>query len=65
VNLTVTKTFNNEEGPKHLNYHGEAFGELALLYNASSAVKEDLILWTLYRETFNHILKRSLDVTYY
>lgn len=40
---------------------GEAFGELALLYNAPRAAtiiaKEDCSLWKLDRETFNHIVK--------
>lgn len=40
---------------------GEAFGELALLYNAPRAAtvraKSDCILWSLDRETFNHIVK--------
>jgi cAMP-dependent protein kinase regulator len=43
-------------------YHpGEAFGELALLYNAPRAAtiiaNEDCLLWALDRETFNHIVK--------
>lgn len=40
---------------------GDAFGELALLYNcprAASVVAQDkTILWSLDRETFNHIVK--------
>lgn len=40
---------------------GEAFGELALLYNAPRAAtiiaKEDCLLWALDRETFNYIVK--------
>jgi cAMP-dependent protein kinase regulator len=40
---------------------GEAFGELALLYNAPRAAtiiaKDDCLLWSLDRETFNHIVK--------
>ncbi len=40
---------------------GEAFGELALLYNAPRAAtiiaSEDCLLWSLDRETFNHIVK--------
>jgi cAMP-dependent protein kinase regulator len=61
--LDCFKTFNKEEGPKHLKiyYPGEAFGELALLYNAPRAAtiiaKEECILWALDRETFNHIVK--------
>jgi len=43
-------------------YHpGEAFGELALLYNAPRAAsilaKTDCTLFSLDRETFNHIVK--------
>jgi cAMP-dependent protein kinase regulator len=61
--LDCYKTFNKEEGPKHLKIYvpGEAFGELALLYNAPRAAtivaKEDCVLWTLDRATFNHIVK--------
>ena len=40
---------------------GEAFGELALLYNAPRAAtitaSEDCRLWSLDRQTFNHIVK--------
>jgi cAMP-dependent protein kinase regulator len=40
---------------------GEAFGELALLYNAPRAAtikaKVDCQLWVLDRNTFNHIVK--------
>lgn len=40
---------------------GEAFGELALLYNAPRAAtitaNEDCLLWKLDRDTFNHIVK--------
>lgn len=42
---------------------GEAFGELALLYNAPRAAsikaKSDSILFSLDRECFNHIVKDS------
>ena len=42
---------------------GEAFGELALLYNvpraASIQAVENSILWSLDRRTFNHIVKDS------
>jgi cAMP-dependent protein kinase regulator len=61
--LDCYKTFNKDEGAKHLKIYqpGEAFGELALLYNAPRAAtiiaKEPCILWALDRETFNHIVK--------
>jgi cAMP-dependent protein kinase regulator len=61
--LDCYKTFNKDEGRKHLKVYqpGEAFGELALLYNAPRAAtiiaKEECILWALDRETFNHIVK--------
>jgi cAMP-dependent protein kinase regulator len=51
--------------PTHLKVYvpGEAFGELALLYNAPRAAsiraKTDCILWVLDRGTFNHIVKDS------
>ncbi len=42
---------------------GEAFGELALLYNAPRAAtiiaKNNCILFALERECFNHIVKES------
>lgn len=43
-------------------YHpGEAFGELSLLYNAPRAAtitaKNEAELWSLDRQTFNHIVK--------
>jgi len=42
---------------------GEAFGELALLYNAPRAAtikaKTESILFSLDRECFNHIVKGS------
>lgn len=42
-------------------YEGEAFGELALLYNAPRAAtiiaKTNAVLFSLDRETFNHIVK--------
>jgi len=48
---------------------GEAFGELALLYNAPRAAsikaKTDAILFSLDRETFNNIVKQSAMYEYY
>lgn len=42
---------------------GEAFGELALLYNCPRAatikVKTSCVLWCLYQDTFNNIVKES------
>ena len=61
--LDCHKIFHDEEGAKFLKsyYPGEAFGELALLYNAPRAAtitaKEDSTLWALDRETFNCIVK--------
>jgi cAMP-dependent protein kinase regulator len=61
--LDCFKTFNDEEGEKYLKTYtpGEVFGELALLYNAPRAAtiraKEESVLWSLDRETFNHIVK--------
>jgi len=61
--LDCYKTFKKEEGDKYLKTYnpGEAFGELALLYNAPRAAsikaKTDSILWALDRETFNTIVK--------
>lgn len=45
---------------------GEAFGELALLYNtpraATITAKTNCVLWSLDRETFNYVIK---DATMY
>jgi cAMP-dependent protein kinase regulator len=61
--LECSKVFKDTETPTFLkSYHpGEAFGELALLYNAPRAativVSEDCKCWVLDRQTFNHIVK--------
>jgi len=63
--LDCYKTFNKEEGDKWLKLYnpGEAFGELALLYNAPRAAtiksKTDCILWALDRETFKNIVQEA------
>lgn len=59
------KTFGNATEPTYLKTYqpGEAFGELALLYNAPRAAtikaSSDCIFWVLDRECFNHIVKDS------
>lgn len=61
--LKCTKVLPGNTEPTFLkNYQpGEAFGELALLYNAPRAATiiadEDCLLWSLDRPTFNHIVK--------
>lgn len=63
--LDCHKVFSEGEGPKFLKTYvpGEAFGELALLYNAPRAAtitaRTDSICWELDRGTFNHIVKDS------
>jgi len=64
-NLDCYKNFKKGDEPKWLKLYnpGEAFGELALLYNAPRAAtiiaKTDCILWALDRETFNNIVKEA------
>lgn len=61
--LECSKVYEGSAEPKVLKtYHsGEAFGELALLYNAPRAAtitaKTNCKLWVLDRGTFNHIVK--------
>lgn len=61
--LDCYKTFKKEDGDVWLKMYnpGEAFGELALLYNAPRAAtiksKTDSILWALDRETFKNIVQ--------
>ena len=61
--LDCYKVFKKDESPVKVKEYaaGEAFGELALLYNcpraATITARSDCILWSLDRETFNHIVK--------
>ena len=63
--LACSKRFQPDAEPVHLKDYvpGEAFGELALLYNAARAASisasEPSELWALDRRTFNHIVKDS------
>lgn len=59
-----TKVFAGNTEPTHLKTYepGEAFGELSLLYNAPRAAtiaaeSDDGLLYSLDRNTFNHIVK--------
>ena len=61
--LTCTKVFKGNTDPTVLKMYepGEAFGELALLYNAPRAATitsdAESLLYVLDRPTFNHIVK--------
>ena len=61
--LSCSKIFPGKTDPTFLKQYqpGEAFGELALLYNAPRAAtitaNDDCVLWKLDRDTFNHIVK--------
>ena len=61
--LECFKVFKQNEEPKFLKFYhpGEAFGELALLYNAPRAASikasTNCRCWVLDRGTFNHIVK--------
>lgn len=61
--LSCTKVFKGQTTPTFLKRYqpGEAFGELALLYNAPRAATitsdKESVLYALDRQTFNHIVK--------
>lgn len=61
--LSCTKIFKGHSDPTFLKRYeaGEAFGELALLYNAPRAATitsdGESLLYALDRQTFNHIVK--------
>ena len=61
--LSCSKIFPGKTDPTFLKQYqpGDAFGELALLYNAPRAAtitsNDDCLLWKLDRDTFNHIVK--------
>ena len=61
--LKCTKLFKGNKDPTLLKMYnpGEAFGELALLYNAPRAAtitaETECLLYALDRQTFNHIVK--------
>lgn len=65
--LLCQKVFKGSTEPTFLKTYqpGEAFGELALLYNAPRAAtiiaSEECLLWKLDRETFNHIVKEAAN----
>ena len=65
-NLNCFKKFQGQDEPKLVKKYqpGDAFGELALLYNAPRAAtitaeSNEVIAWVLDRETFNHIVKEA------
>lgn len=66
--LSCYKQFSGHQEPTFLRKYepGDAFGELALLYNAPRAATiicdSDCLLWSLDRNTFNHIVKDSSRV---
>ena len=64
--LNCYKKKASEQSPKLVKEYGpgDAFGELALLYNAPRAAtitaeSDKVITWVLDRETFNHIVKEA------
>jgi cAMP-dependent protein kinase regulator len=64
--LYCYKKIASEQSPKLVKEYGpgDAFGELALLYNAPRAAtitaeSDKVITWVLDRETFNHIVKEA------
>ena len=63
--LECTKLFSGESQVRKLKeyFAGDAFGELALLYNSPRAANiiamTDCVLWVLDRGTFNNIVKNS------
>lgn len=68
--LRCTKFINKtDKEPKFLREYnpGESFGELALLYNAPRAAtitcaSDTCELWSLDRNTFNHIIKKAVQI---
>lgn len=66
--LNCSKTFTGNTEPTFLKQFqpGDSFGELALLYNAPRAANivaadSEVLLWSLDRETFNHIVKDAAN----
>ena len=68
--LDCFKEFEKSKEPKFLKKYkpGEAFGELALLYNAPRAAtitaKTESVLLALDRQTFNHIVKDAAGIKF-